>query len=170
MSSIPERTLEGYIDEECGARAVRADILAALEPYRESVEYWMGEFDDENQSWRAYRGCVDRQIPAEVRESIDQALAKGGWVHTPSGGAEFQMPKLTMPRTLTINVGDIEAAAKREVLEQVAKLFDDEAKLSNDGVDNYEKLGMWQKGERFQAEMDAWAKAAEMARAFKVAS
>ncbi len=85
MSSPPSpRTLEGLIEEEWGSRALQPDVLALLEPYRESVQYALDEFDDENQSWRDYCACIwgwgtgsefdEGRIPNAVQDAIKELL------------------------------------------------------------------------------------------------
>lgn len=52
-----------------------APVLALFEPYRERVEYLLGEFDDESQSWRAYSAVFDF-IPNSVFDEARAILAK----------------------------------------------------------------------------------------------
>ena len=45
-----------------------AKVVAPFEPYRDSVERWLMDFDDENQSWRDYAGTPP--VPDEVFEGL----------------------------------------------------------------------------------------------------
>lgn len=82
MSSPPSpRDFNGLIAETWGAGALdRPDVMALLEPYREHVDYLMDDFDEENQSWRGYCGCIyghgrgayggDGAIPYAVQDQV----------------------------------------------------------------------------------------------------
>ena len=104
MSSYPGRELEDYlmwlydlvndeisddpnpslrIAEALGTATTRrphvskeqfGQILEVFEPYREQIEYWLSNFDDDTMSWRDYAGYggID-DLPKEVQA---QALAK----------------------------------------------------------------------------------------------
>ena len=85
MSSPPEpRTFEGLVAEEWGAAALtRPDVMALLEPYRETVQTKLDDFDDETQSWRAYCGCIygwgrgphdEGAIPNAVQDAVVELL------------------------------------------------------------------------------------------------
>lgn len=54
MSEIPGYTLEKYI--EWNHYYINDDLLAKYEPFREVIEDWLDDFDEENQSWRGYAG------------------------------------------------------------------------------------------------------------------
>lgn len=98
MSSLPGLTLEAYvawnydlvvvddasevnpslgIAEVLGnaprrrrvTKAELAEIVSHFEPYREPVENWLMDFDDESQSWRDY--AAHGPVPKEVFESAD---------------------------------------------------------------------------------------------------
>jgi len=43
-------------------------VVEAFEPYREQVEDWLMDFDEENQSWRDYAGYSP--VPDEVFDSV----------------------------------------------------------------------------------------------------
>lgn len=45
---------------------VFAAMLAPYEPWRESVECALSEFDDDNQSWRDYAGYAFNFLPDEL--------------------------------------------------------------------------------------------------------
>lgn len=45
-----------------------SQLLALYEPYRESIEYRLGEFDEETQSWRSYAEYVDCEVPETVNQ------------------------------------------------------------------------------------------------------
>ncbi len=76
MSSPPgDLSLEGLIADnwdEVAARDPR--VVALLEPYRESVEYVAGDFDEETQSWRDYRGAVWSTVPEEVMQRVSELM------------------------------------------------------------------------------------------------
>ena len=101
MSSLPGYTLEAFISwnfdlviEDLGETNVSlgmAELLGNIaprktmskekftelittffEPYRESVELYLGWFDGDSQSWRDYSACVFDCIPEPI---LDNALA-----------------------------------------------------------------------------------------------
>ncbi len=85
MSSPPsERTLEGLIEDAWGPGAVRPDVLAILEPYREDVENALDAFIDDEQSWRDYSACIwggwsdsdEGVIPRAVLRAVQELLTK----------------------------------------------------------------------------------------------
>ena len=43
-----------------------AQVVAMFEPYRESVEIALDNFDEESQSWRAYAGAAFDWLPDEL--------------------------------------------------------------------------------------------------------
>jgi hypothetical protein len=49
-----------------------ADVLSPFEPYRESVENWLMDFDEEYQSWRDY--SFYSPVPNEVFEQANESL------------------------------------------------------------------------------------------------
>lgn len=73
-SPPPDRSLEGLIADNWDARAVRPDVLALLEEYRESIEYTADDFDDDAQSWRDYRPGVFGSVPEEVMAAVNELL------------------------------------------------------------------------------------------------
>ncbi len=76
MSSPPDdRSLEGLIADNWGNHAVRPDVLALLEPYRESAEYHAEDFDEETQSWRDYQASIfGGAIPDDVMRAVAALL------------------------------------------------------------------------------------------------
>lgn len=96
MSSLPGYTLEDFlmwnydlivdddgganpslqIAEACGVQTRRkritgaqfAPLVAMFEPYRDKVEWRLGDFDEENMSWRDYAGYSFDFIPDELYE------------------------------------------------------------------------------------------------------
>lgn len=69
MSSRPGYTLEDFVgwnfDLELGDPRLPA-VVAPFEPYRESVERALSDFDDETQSWRDYACGSFDFIPDDV--------------------------------------------------------------------------------------------------------
>jgi len=43
-----------------------AELLNIFEPHREVVEHLLDEFDEEEQSWRGYTGCIDFVLPNNI--------------------------------------------------------------------------------------------------------
>lgn len=104
MSSLPGYTLEAYlmwefdlivggdntanvsmlIAESLGTAKHRlsitqkefAPIVALYEPYRESIEYRLNAFDEENQSWRMYAEEVSSVVPQEIY-NVAKEMVKG---------------------------------------------------------------------------------------------
>jgi hypothetical protein len=61
MSSIPGYTLEAWIEwnHSIGSHSPKfGPLLALYEPKREWIEDKLLDFDEENQSWRAYNSAV----------------------------------------------------------------------------------------------------------------
>jgi len=52
MSEIPGYTLEEYVEWNHGF--INPELLSKYEPYREDIENWLDDFDEETQSWRGY--------------------------------------------------------------------------------------------------------------------
>ena len=74
MSERPGLDMEDYVADELGIfhRSV-SEVVVLFEPYRESVEQWLADFDPETQSWRAYSDG-DERIPRAVWDAARLAL------------------------------------------------------------------------------------------------
>lgn len=57
---------------------VFATIVEKYEPYREDIEYYLNEFDEETQSWRGYAEVVDMNVPEEVHNEVRLLLRSQG--------------------------------------------------------------------------------------------
>jgi len=101
MSSPPSpRDFNGLIAETWGKHALdRSDVMALLEPYRETVDHYLDDFDDENQSWRSYCDCIygygrgphyggDGAIPYAVQDEVARLLTSPA----PESGAPPDVP------------------------------------------------------------------------------
>lgn len=49
-------------------------IIVLLEPYRDSLENAIFDFDEENQSWRDYRNALWSYIDPEIDDQINRIL------------------------------------------------------------------------------------------------
>jgi hypothetical protein len=74
VSSIPGRTLEALVTDLWlrSTPVLEAATIVALEPYREDIEYSLWAYDEETQSWRAYRNAMMDQYTAILNE-VDRA-------------------------------------------------------------------------------------------------
>lgn len=54
-------------------------IVDLYEPYRESIEYRLGEFDEETQSWRGYAEFVDYEVPETVNQQAQLLYKEMGF-------------------------------------------------------------------------------------------
>jgi hypothetical protein len=72
MSSIPGYTLEDFLEDELYGAIPSVEMVALCEPYRESVEYALDDFDQETQSWRDYSSGVADHIPEKVWFKIEE--------------------------------------------------------------------------------------------------
>ncbi len=74
MSEIPGYTLEDYL-EWC-FNYTTDEMIDFFEPHRETIEYWLSDFDEETQSWRDYAPyCpidVDEMWPPVHRDIEDE--------------------------------------------------------------------------------------------------
>lgn len=49
-------------------------VLSYYEPYRETIEMRLHDFDEETQSWRTYAECVDCDISDTLQATIKQHI------------------------------------------------------------------------------------------------
>lgn len=51
-----------------------SEIVTIYEPYRESIESRLGDFNEDTQSWRGYAEVVDIDVPDCVSESASKLI------------------------------------------------------------------------------------------------
>lgn len=75
MSSPPDNMkLEGLIADCFDASVVTPMVVAALEPYRESVEQIAEDYREDEASWCDYRRAVWSPVPRDVMNCVDRVV------------------------------------------------------------------------------------------------
>lgn len=82
MSSPPSpRDFEGWIEEDWPGATKRPDVMAILEPYRETVTAALDDFEDDTMSWRSYCGTIygytlheDGRVPHAVLAEVTRLM------------------------------------------------------------------------------------------------
>jgi hypothetical protein len=67
MSEIPGYTLEEYVDWDNWGICT-PELMEKYEPYREVIENWLDDFDEENMSWRGYAAYCPINIDIDFNE------------------------------------------------------------------------------------------------------
>lgn len=76
MSSIPGFTLEDFVEWNHNG-IIFPELLVLYEPHRETIEWWLDQFDDNEHNWRDYAGaCPSEPTDDEIKKVMDEYYGK----------------------------------------------------------------------------------------------